>query len=77
MTGDLLSEMVVIIIGISFFLSQEGRRAIVETIIDGIERCVLTLLSGYKSVDSIFSISSDEGLGALSLTIFPFLSIII
>ena len=26
-------------------LSQEGRREIIETIIDGIERCVLTLVS--------------------------------
>ena len=31
---------------LAYLLSQEGRRAIVETIIDGIERCVLTLLSG-------------------------------
>ena len=27
-------------------LSQEDRREIIETIIDGIERCVLTLVSG-------------------------------
>ena len=31
---------------LAYLLSQEGRRAIVETIIDGIERCVLTLVSG-------------------------------
>ena len=31
---------------LAYLLSQEGRRAIAETIIDGIERCVLTLLSG-------------------------------
>ena len=29
---------------LAYLLSQEGRRAIVETIIDGIERCVLTLV---------------------------------
>ena len=31
---------------LAYLLSQEGRRAIVETIIDGIERCVLTSVSG-------------------------------
>ena len=31
---------------LAYLLSQEGRRAIVETIIDGIERCVLTSISG-------------------------------
>ena len=31
---------------LAYLLSQEGRRAIVETIIDGIERCVLTSGSG-------------------------------
>ena len=31
---------------LAYLLSQEGRREIVETIIDGIERCVLTLVSG-------------------------------
>ncbi|MBQ7812262.1 MAG: N-acetylmuramoyl-L-alanine amidase [Bacteroidales bacterium] len=35
---------------LAYLLSQEGRRAIVETIIDGIERCVLTLLSGYSPI---------------------------
>ena len=35
---------------LAYLLSQEGRRAIVETIIDGIERCVLTLVSGYSSI---------------------------
>jgi len=33
-------------IDLAYLLSQEGRRAIVETIIDGIERCVLTSVSG-------------------------------
>jgi len=31
---------------LAYLLSQEGRREIIETIIDGIERCVLTLVSG-------------------------------
>ena len=31
---------------LAYLLSQEGRRAIVETIIDSIERCVLTSVSG-------------------------------
>ena len=31
---------------LAYLISQEGRRAIVETIIDGIERCVLTSASG-------------------------------
>ena len=31
---------------INVLLSQEGGREIIETIIDGIERCVLTLVSG-------------------------------
>ena len=30
---------------LAYLLSQEGRREIIETIIDGIERCVLTLVS--------------------------------
>ena len=29
---------------LAYLLSQEGRREIIETIIDGIERCVLTLV---------------------------------
>ena len=35
---------------LAYLLSQEGRREIIETIIDGIERCVLTLVSGYSSI---------------------------
>ena len=31
---------------LAYLISDEGKRAIVETIIDGIERCVLTLVSG-------------------------------
>ena len=31
---------------LAYLLSQEGRREIIETIVDGIERCVLTLVSG-------------------------------
>ena len=31
---------------LAYLLSQEGRQEIIETIIDGIERCVLTLVSG-------------------------------
>ncbi|MGM9703098.1 MAG: N-acetylmuramoyl-L-alanine amidase [Prevotella sp.] len=31
---------------LAYLLSQEGRREIIETIIDGIERCVLALVSG-------------------------------
>ena len=31
---------------LAYLLSQEGRREIIETIIDGIERYVLTLVSG-------------------------------
>ena len=31
---------------LAYLLSQEGRREIIETIIDGIERCVLTSISG-------------------------------
>ena len=31
---------------LAYLHSQEGRREIIETIVDGIERCVLTLVSG-------------------------------
>ena len=31
---------------LAYLLSQEGRREIIVTIIDGIERCVLTFVSG-------------------------------
>ena len=31
---------------LAYLISDEGRRAIIETIIDGIERCVLTSVSG-------------------------------
>ena len=31
---------------LAYLLSQEGRREIIETIIDGVERCVLTSVSG-------------------------------
>ena len=31
---------------LAYLLSQEGRREIIETIVDGIERCVLTSVSG-------------------------------